>query len=914
MNLLSWLDIERVLASETQNFTKLPEGISSIRTYSDAIEIDTVGEDSSPAYELLKNTFGDHWRQEGSNAQVFLSYSSDSAIDVIINQNSELDSRSAKPLWKDLGYADENPILPKAPEPFSGKIRIVAFHSFKGGVGRTTSLLTWLMAVIKESHKSGSSKPPRVLLVDADLEAPGLTYLFKPVDRPEVSWVQLLEATHYPPVDSQKVIRYFSDEVKRFTKHVLGGEVCLLPAFSASDHMDMSQLIDISVRPEHLARGLDQPWKCTDILQKLGKSLDADLVLIDLRAGLSELSSPFLFDPRLERFLVTTLSEQAVQGTEFILQKMSALASTAQWQEQYGGDTLAPRVVATFITDEFRKTDRYFSGIEQLKKAYDLTKDYENENAADSLEIIEGEFSSAMLHLGDWDNALRVIEKNNPLLEEAEKWAKNFLLSSLFSEPTKNKQKVTSDQAQKLSDLSDKLVFAEKGKSDRLLLTDPLRELAQRHISKLPLVVSIGAKGAGKTFNYIQLCRRKNWLTFLKEAHVSLSNDDEITLNKTFILPHIHSENVEGDAFSAVNDARDHFHKNTGSQSEFSNSHFDDQLTKALAKGDTDWSRFWERSIIELHGADPSKVTNFVSLTKWLQEKAVRTITIFDGIEDHFKTVNSDKAQASALKALIKIPNRLQEIRNCPMGVIILIREDYIEAVVPQNLGQFRSRYEPYQLVWDADAFLRLTYWACQQAGLDFADTPVEKMTSSEISAKLHKLWGLKLGKPTSREAYTVRWVYAALCDLKGRLQARDIIRFLKFSSLETSKSTSMTSDRVLSPMAMRKAMTACSEGKVDEAKKEFAVLGDWIKTLSDVDPKHKQIPFSISDVGLKSEQLERLVEFGIIYEDKRKNESKRYYLPETYRKGLNFTMAGGGRPRVQAMLKESLGRLPVDI
>ena len=114
--------------------------------------------------------------------------------------------------------------------------------------------------------------------------------------------------------------------------------------------------------------------------------------------------------------------------------------------------------------------------------------------------------------------------------------------------------------------------------------------------------------------------------------------------------------------------------------------------------------------------------------------------------------------------------------------------------------------------------------------------------------------------------------------------------------------------------MAMRKAMTACSEGKVDEAKKEFAVLGDWIKTLSSVDPEHKQIPFSASDVGLESEQLERLVEFGIIYEDKRKNESKRYYLPEAYRKGLNFTMARGGRPRVQAMLKESLGRLPVDI
>ncbi|WP_448217924.1 hypothetical protein [Endozoicomonas sp. 2B-B] len=48
-----------------------------------------------------------------------------------------------------------------------------------------------------------------------------------------------------------------------------------------------------------------------------------------------------------------------------------------------------------------------------------------------------------------------------------------------------------------------------------------------------------------------------------------------------------------------------------------------------------------------------------------------------------------------------------------------------MEAVTPQNLGQFVERYEPYQLQWDADAFLRLVYWTCGQAGLTFAQDPV---------------------------------------------------------------------------------------------------------------------------------------------------------------------------------------------
>ena len=269
----------------------------------------------------------------------------------------------------------------------------------------------------------------------------------------------------------------------------------------------------------------------------------------------------------------------------------------------------------------------------------------------------------------------------------------------------------------------------------------------------------------------------------------------------------------------------------------------------------------------------------------------------------------------SAIEGLLEIPNRLKEVADCSIGIIILVREDYIEAVTTQNLGQLVDRYKPYQLVWDADAFLRLVYWTCQQAGLSLAETPVEQMTGREISACLHQLWGLKLGKNNSREAYSVRWVYAALCDLRGRLQARDVVRFLKFSSEKTWTWTKQAwSDRVLPPQVIREAMTECSEQKVDEAQQEFAVLGDWIKKLAEVDVNLKQIPFAAVDVGLEFEHIKKLIELGIIYEDKKISASKRYYLPEAYRKGLNFTMAGGGRPKVQAMLKDSLGKLPVDI
>ena len=41
----------------------------------------------------------------------------------------------------------------------------------------------------------------------------------------------------------------------------------------------------------------------------------------------------------------------------------------------------------------------------------------------------------------------------------------------------------------------------------------------------------------------------------------------------------------------------------------------------------------------------------------------------------------------------------------------------------------------------------------------------------------------MKLGRKDSREAFSDRWILAALSDFTGQLQARDIVRFLRYSS-----------------------------------------------------------------------------------------------------------------------------------
>ncbi|MDH8286860.1 hypothetical protein QIG17_26710, partial [Klebsiella pneumoniae] len=75
--------------------------------------------------------------------------------------------------------------------------------------------------------------------------------------------------------------------------------------------------------------------------------------------------------------------------------------------------------------------------------------------------------------------------------------------------------------------------------------------------------------------------------------------------------------------------------------------------------------------------------------------------------------------------------------------------------------------------------------------------------------------------------------------------------------------------------------------------------LNDWLAILKTIPKEVKKVPFNPLEVGLSLELLNSLKELGIIYEDTDQNSEDRYFLPEIYRWGLNFTSSGGGRPRV---------------
>jgi hypothetical protein len=79
-------------------------------------------------------------------------------------------------------------------------------------------------------------------------------------------------------------------------------------------------------------------------------------------------------------------------------------------------------------------------------------------------------------------------------------------------------------------------------------------------------------------------------------------------------------------------------------------------------------------------------------------------------------------------------------------------------------------------------------------------------MPSTFIERALAPLWGRKLGKDNSKEARSAEWVITALSDLKGQIQARDLVRFLSKAAY-VSKDDTRWIDRILAPAAIRKLL-----------------------------------------------------------------------------------------------------------
>ncbi len=394
IRLYTWVDVEEVLL-RIQEQGNWPQWLVWARSYWDGL---TIG--IRPGYQAQAKD----WLREVYESRFRISSEKEMSEGLIILESLPENERILPIFFEE---TQEEPPVPKlkpslsrpgvlwspggdiqSPESLASDLPpVVAFHSFKGGVGRTTHALALAQALTEDKQQ--------VLLVDGDMEAPGISWVFEQrLPNPPVSFADFLALAHGDSSpDGKNAVQLVAD---RLQSGLIDG-IYILPSFRSN-----AGFTSLEIRPEHLIQGAKNPFILTDILANLGKNLGVDVVLVDLHAGLSELAALLILDPRVYRIFVTTLSGQAISGTSAILELIGKRAPSTRDTEPL------PALIISQVPEDNQHSDLV---LETEKVLLEAARSFISEEA-EPLTVITP-FAENLLALPrSWEDVLTRIQRS----------------------------------------------------------------------------------------------------------------------------------------------------------------------------------------------------------------------------------------------------------------------------------------------------------------------------------------------------------------------------------------------------------------------------------------------------------------------------------------------------------------------
>lgn len=229
----------------------------------------------------------------------------------------------------------------------------VVFFSIKGGVGRSTALAATAWHLAQEGK--------RVLVLDLDLESPGLSSALLPSDRQPMYGITdwLVEDL----VDNGNAV---FDSMLATSNLSHDGEIHVVPAHGANHGEYISKLGRVWM-PKLYADGSREIWsaRLMRLLQALEARVQPDVVLIDSRSGIDEIASACITDMGANLILLFALEgEQTWNGYRMLFE---------QWQRAHVAETIRERlkVVGAIVPELDRVT--YLEGLRE--SAYGIFAD-----------------------------------------------------------------------------------------------------------------------------------------------------------------------------------------------------------------------------------------------------------------------------------------------------------------------------------------------------------------------------------------------------------------------------------------------------------------------------------------------------------------------------------------------------------
>ena len=783
-------------------------------------------------------------------------------------EDKRKNSPKSIPLFRDIIFKNTAYSTNIIESNLPGRCPIIAFHSYKGGVGRTLSLLAFAKAW------SANSPEDKLLLIDSDIEAPGITWLLNQEhsEGDVFSYLDLMEFIQASLLDEEK-LEQIIDMIASTTMKIDTGER-MIEHFVMPTYRYQEQLLDIYSNPESIARGYKNRYLLAEVLSDIGERLGVSAILVDLRAGVSEFSAPLLFDPRVKKYIVTSTSFQSVQGTKMLLAQICKGLPI-------GPNAVLPEIFFTMVQENINTVDIKSSLLEEYNSDVDRDDSY-----TDNL-ITELPFTDELLHLSSFRNIMKKLDGRDMYFNINRLVKENYLAESECGMVIKDREEVI----HAIYNLADSQITAEGNEEFNVLLTQPIHMMIKKYWNSIPQIVVLGAKGAGKTFLFREMLRNRTWQNFIQ-----MGSDKEIN-RVSYVIPLVspkNTENLTDIIQKAVKNFRSKFTFATDNLSFWYDNRIEILSYKSQYHDLVEWSIFWKKIILNAF----KNVVDLIDVDKALQKENSQVIFVVDGLEEIFENTLSENSEKNAICSLVQELMTEVKIKYKNIGLVVYLRKDLANNSITVNQEQFENAYKPYALNWSHEEALRLALWLVNRAvpGFYTNTIAIEQASHEVIDKSLSKLWGIKLGKSNSNEAFSSRWILAALSDFNSQLQARDIIRFLANATEKVGKK--VYEDRYIMPMEIKNAVQQCSKAKIDEIKQEIGVLRPILEELEQADEDKKILPFESDTFHWSVQQEKSLRQEGLLIVDDGK-----YYLPEIIRHALKFRYKKGARPKVLSLL-----------
>lgn len=204
--------------------------------------------------------------------------------------------------------------------PLPIETRVFTFYSFKGGVGRSMALVNTAAQLARGGR--------RVLVIDLDLEAPGVSYLARQKAKPSKrgGFVDLLydflkdgeNSSLGDPSTNDPFSEYTMDvDLGDTAQAVGGGVIAVMPSGNLSDIPEYQRRVGFLEFGRLYREGIGGPLlgHVKKRLRELGAKQHFDYVLVDSRTGYAAESTIAVRDLADHLIVIMGLNHQNVEGT-----------------------------------------------------------------------------------------------------------------------------------------------------------------------------------------------------------------------------------------------------------------------------------------------------------------------------------------------------------------------------------------------------------------------------------------------------------------------------------------------------------------------------------------------------------------------------------------------------------------------